>query len=273
MNEIKKNLTIGSVFGETFNLYFQNFVRLIIPSAIFSVILGILMHWGYSRMLNSVSVYNTTGSVEFLIAMIILLLLFPMFNCYIIKVVSNCYLKKNDDSSELIQYSLKKFFPLLGLTLLFSLFTSIGCILLVVPGLILMIGWSLNYVAIAIEETGPMASLKRSWQLTKGYKGKLFLIYLIWAIVIYAIFAVVLILGGNNIGSLFTGLTDVTGSYDYTRFSLWFSIIYAITCTLLYPLYSALITVIYYKILKDKEGFATEQLADDFMSEEKNINE
>jgi len=268
MAEVKKNFTFGTIFGETFNLYFQNFLRLVIPAAVFFGASAVLIFLTYSQLLRSFNESADSGAADFsiMIAFLIIGIFFLPFYHYQIQVASNCYLKKNESPSKLIKSGFKRFFPLLGMTLLFMLGAMLGTIALIIPGYILMLGWSLNYVVFVIEKKGAAASLKRSWALTKGYKGKLFLIYLILIVLMYAFMFIGMMLGQESLIGLVSGIVENTGENSISIVSLGISALYAIGYTLLFPLYTVFLIIVYYNILKDKEGFATEQLAEEFMS-------
>lgn len=64
-------------------------------------------------------------------------------------------------------------------------------LLLVLPWVVLMLTVSLAVPAAAIENRGPIDALRRSAELTKGFKGLLFLTYFLWRIVIIVITLVV----------------------------------------------------------------------------------
>jgi hypothetical protein len=51
----------------------------------------------------------------------------------------------------------------------------IGTLFLIVPGIILLLGWSLVFVLTADTQLSVMDMLKESWGATKGQKGRLFL--------------------------------------------------------------------------------------------------
>lgn len=53
-----------------------------------------------------------------------------------------------------------------------------GAIFLFVPGLFLMVGFSVVVPVLVIEKTGPIQAMKKSWAYTEGYRGKIFLILL-----------------------------------------------------------------------------------------------
>jgi hypothetical protein len=69
--------------------------------------------------------------------------------------------------------ALKKFFPLLGLTIMSTVLTGIGVILLIVPGVIFGARAALAPIIMFSEGLGPVASLKRSLKLTKGHTNEM----------------------------------------------------------------------------------------------------
>lgn len=80
-----------------------------------------------------------------------------------------------------VQKGFARLLPILGLVILFSLGVMVGLILLVIPGIMLMVAWSVAVAACVVEGTGPVASLGRSAALTKGHRWKIFGIFLlIW---------------------------------------------------------------------------------------------
>jgi hypothetical protein len=268
MIEVKKHFTFGNIFGETFNLYFQNFLRLIVPAVIFFGATSILVYLSYSQVFRMGFESAELGSTNFfmMISFFVIGILFLPYNYYQIQVASNCYLNKTESPSELILLSFKSFFPLFGMSLLFMLGIMGAAFALIIPSYILMIGWSLLYVVFVIEGIGARASLKRSWTLTKGFKGKLFLIYLILIVLLYAVMIIGMLLGQESLTAFFANYVENSASSDMSSMFIGFSVLYALGYSLLFPLFTAFLIVVYYNILKDKEGFATEQLAEGFMS-------
>ncbi len=59
--------------------------------------------------------------------------------------------------------------------LLSTFFTALGMVALIVPGIILSLGWALALPVIADGETSPVRALGESWRLMRGSKGRLFL--------------------------------------------------------------------------------------------------
>lgn len=73
---------------------------------------------------------------------------------------------------ESLNVSLRQFWPLIGLAFA-SFLTSLGFVLLLVPGLILSTIWFVALPACIVERFGPWTSLRRSLQLTKGHRWKI----------------------------------------------------------------------------------------------------
>jgi hypothetical protein len=73
---------------------------------------------------------------------------------------------------ESLNVSLRQFWPLVGLAFA-SILTSLGFVL-IVPGLLLSTIWFVALPACIVERLGPGASLRRSLQLTKGHRWKVF---------------------------------------------------------------------------------------------------
>lgn len=78
---------------------------------------------------------------------------------------------------------------------------GVGLVLLIVPGIILALMWALTIPVAVIEDTGLRDSVNRSAELTKGHRGRVFVlgllvivlwyaIYMIWEIPIFAVIGV-----------------------------------------------------------------------------------
>jgi len=64
--------------------------------------------------------------------------------------------------------------PLIGLTILWALGIGLGFVLLLVPGIILLLVWAVAVPALVVERQGIVAAFRRSAELTKGAKWKIF---------------------------------------------------------------------------------------------------
>jgi hypothetical protein len=84
---------------------------------------------------------------------------------------------------ESLGVGLARLFPIIGLAVVMAILGGIGFMLLVVPGLILMTMWFVSMPACVVEQLGPLASLGRSSQLTKGHRWKIFGLMLLLIII------------------------------------------------------------------------------------------
>ncbi len=73
-----------------------------------------------------------------------------------------------------LHMAVRRFFPLIGLAFVAGFLVVLGLILLIIPGLILYTMWFFAVPVCVVERRGPWTSLRRSRELTKGYRWKLF---------------------------------------------------------------------------------------------------
>jgi hypothetical protein len=75
---------------------------------------------------------------------------------------------------ECLKVGLSRFLPIIGLIICAYLAIWVGFMLFIVPGLILAIMWYVATPVCVVEQRGPLASLGRSSELTKGHRWKIF---------------------------------------------------------------------------------------------------
>lgn len=75
--------------------------------------------------------------------------------------------------------NLKQFVFIILASLVMALFVVVGLILLIVPGIIFAIALSLSAYSILDKNKGIISSLKYSWTITKGYRFKMFILWII----------------------------------------------------------------------------------------------
>ncbi len=75
---------------------------------------------------------------------------------------------------ESLKWGLGRLFPVIGITIVATIGTGLGTILLFVPGLMLMTMWWVAVPVTVVERIGVLASLRRSAELTRGYRWRVF---------------------------------------------------------------------------------------------------
>jgi Membrane domain of glycerophosphoryl diester phosphodiesterase len=101
---------------------------------------------------------------------------------------------------ECLKVGLSRFFPIVGLIICAYLAIWIGLMLLIVPGIILGVMWYVSTPVCVVEQKGPLASLGRSSELTKGHRWKIFGMVLL------------LIIVAGIVGAIIGALLGLTGS-------------------------------------------------------------
>lgn len=81
--------------------------------------------------------------------------------------------------------ALKMILPMLGITILSSIIMGLGLILLIVPGIIAYIMLIVSVPVLMEEKLGVIGSMKRSRELTKGSRGKIFTLLVIFGVVFF----------------------------------------------------------------------------------------
>jgi hypothetical protein len=100
-------------------------------------------------------------------------------------------------------------FPFLGINILAALGIGLGCLLLVVPGLILACGWSVATAARAVEGPGVHRALSRSMALTKGRRWGIFWLGLGYLAVVVMASILVNFLSAALVGQRVTDLAAI----------------------------------------------------------------
>jgi hypothetical protein len=147
---------------------------------------------------------------------------------------------------ECLKVGLSRFFPIVGLVICAYLAIWIGLILLIVPGIILGIMWYVATPVCVVEQKGPLASLGRSSELTKGHRWKIFGMVLL-LIVVAAI-----------VGAIIVALLKLTGSWVLITLG---TLVWNGAWGAFYAIFGV---VTYHDLRVAKEGVDTEQIASVF---------
>lgn len=267
MEKKKRYITLDNIFGESFRLYFKNIIPLMAPAIPVFVILGIVFY-RYFAYLTETADSGLFESAEMfaLMAMMFGVMLFFYPLIYLeIKIASNAYLEISENLTDIAKESLKRFFPFLGMHILFGLATSLASLLLVFPAYILMFGWCVFQTVFIIEKEKAVDSLKRSWDLTRGNKGRIFLFFLMGVAAFYFFILFIGLIFGGMAAAMSGGFGALQTIESTETVSLITTLVLMVFYSFLFPLFSSIITVIYYNLRKEKEGFETTFLADSFL--------
>lgn len=81
-----------------------------------------------------------------------------------------------------LRVGLRNCLPLIGLAILMALGITLGFVLLIVPGFILMVMWSVAVPSKVVEKLGVLQAMGRSDDLTRGRRWPIFGLFVLYAI-------------------------------------------------------------------------------------------
>ena len=142
------------------------------------------------------------------------------------------------------------FLPVLVLTLISLFGVMLGTLLLVVPGLMLMCGWSVVIPVRVTESTGIRETFGRSWDLTSGYRWKIFGLLVMYIIIVFLFSFVIRLISGVSFAQAATAM----GNIPYISLTWLVSVVVGV-------LTAVGVAAIYYELRTVKEGIAPQQLA------------
>jgi hypothetical protein len=228
---------VGHVFSRAFDVLSRHFVMFLLLTAIPS--LPYLFIAGGQRP--TPADFQRLGGPGLLL--LLGWLLSPIIQAIVLYGTFQDMRGKSFGFAESFRKGLARFFPIIGAAICFVFMVVLGTILLVVPAFIFMSMYYVSIPACVVERTGPIASLKRSAELTKGHRWKVLGVALVLAVVGGIVAAIIGGVFGAAGGLVFAGV----GSF------LWRTV---------YGAYSAIVlAVMYYELRVAKEGIDIDRLA------------
>lgn len=234
-------LSLGEVLDVSFGLYRSRFAALLLI-AVVSRLIPILfaVYFQVTEITLGQLWLRLAGSVIAL-ALITIGVAASTF------VVSDAYLGREVSAWAALSSAMPLLWQLIGISLLSSLAVGLGLLLFIVPGLILLAGFLLSPVVAVIEGTARSRdAMRRSWELSEGFKGKLLLTMLVAFLLLLVPTIALGALAGLG-GSESDGLA--------------FFVIPLVLQVFVYPFVYVVQTVLYYDLRVRKEGFDLEVLA------------
>lgn len=147
--------------------------------------------------------------------------------------------------------------PLIGLTLLLVLAVMAGMLLLLVPGVILFIMWSVAAPALVAEESGVFAALSRSRYLTKGARWRILgMQILVWVLIwlVSGVLGIIMVTGGM-LPTVSNGAMQLSPSYLALS---------AVSNTIIIAFWSTVQASLYTSLRNWKDGPQSQDLANIF---------
>lgn len=173
-----REFRIGKVISTTLSVYMRHVVPFSLVAAVIWLPLAAVL------ALATTSTSPEQAQIFVVVAALLGLLLQPLSTGAILYGAFQDMRGRGVDMGASLKWALSRFLPLFGLSILAALGVMAGMIALVIPGIMLMVMWFVAVPACVVEKTGPVESLSRSSELTKGNRWPVFGVILIVGIVL-----------------------------------------------------------------------------------------
>ncbi len=202
------NFEIGRVFGNSFSVLTRNAPLYLGLAAVMAGLPALLMNYlgfggfdlaalrgaPYGAMPNYAGLFGG-GLISFICA--------ALLQAALVRATIEDLNGQTPVFADCLQTAITVLFPVIGITILVSIGAALGLILLVVPGIVLWLGWSVAVPVLVHERLGVFGSMSRSRKLTKGSRWSLLGLYIILVItawVIQGVFGVMMFTTGPIVG-------------------------------------------------------------------------
>jgi hypothetical protein len=242
-------MSLSMILDKAIHLYVRNFGLLVAITAIPSALEFLL-----SKTLDrSFAATSPIGVVVLLAYFFLIMFLSGIGGGAMTVAISNRYLGRQAKFGEAYSRTLRKCGVILLANLVAGVFVILG-LLAIVPGIILMLSYSLISPAVILENLGASKSRRRSRLLMKGFRWQAFLLFLIYFLIYF-----LLIFALRFLFFFFQGL-------DFRHFlsasSLPYEIVNEGMAIVIAPIPSILCLLIYYNQRIRKENFDLVVLAE-----------
>jgi len=165
-------------------------------------------------------------------------------------IVSEAYLGQETSATAALGRAFAMIGRIITVSMLTSLLIGLGFVLLIVPGVILLTGLILSTVVTVLETPdNSTKAMGRSWELTNGFRGKVFLTMFCVGLMLMVPTVTIGVIWG--IVGVATGPVGAVGM----------EVVTTLLSILVYPFFYVVLTVLYYDLRVRKEGFDLELLA------------
>jgi hypothetical protein len=241
---VLRPLSLGEVLDVSFGLYRSRFAPLLVVSVACQLVPSLLSAY-----------FGTTGTMFVNIPLLLLyyalaIVLSAVGVAASTFIVSDAYLGRQTSASAALGRAMTMIGRIILVSMASSLLIFVGFLLLIVPGIVLLSGLILSTVVTVLETPeSSTAAMGRSWELTKGFRGKVLLTMICVGLLLMVPTITVGVIWGVVGAS--TGDVGMVGT----------EVVTSLLSILIYPFFYVVLTVIYYDLRVRKEGFDLELLA------------
>jgi hypothetical protein len=210
-DEILPPRGLGEILSAAWNIYMKNAGQLITIVAIVVVPLELISFLVVrvalaARTENGVIQPRSFGVVLLgvLVAAAIGIIITAILQAALLRGTAEATIGDPVDVRTSYQWGLSRFGSVLLVSILVGLSVAIGFILLIIPGIILLVMFSVSVPAVVVEGARGTDAMRRSWELVKGHFWHVLGVVLVTAIITGVIGSLIGAIGGKTvIGALF----------------------------------------------------------------------
>jgi uncharacterized membrane protein len=258
--ETGETMSVGRVFTRGFGVIVDNPLAVFGIAFVFGALPSVVISWLQQRMLaGQMDRYQVFGSLGVMLAsMFVGLVLQALVQGSLVRAALAYARGEKATFGQCVGTALPVVLPLIALAILMILGIWLGMILLIVPGVMLFVMWSVASPALVAERTGVFGAFGRSRFLTKGARWKVFGIEVILIVVYYAFIAAFAATTFTATGSNFATTVTTNG------LSMGWIVATIVSSTLATTVWSTVQTSLYVELRNWKEGLPEESLAEIF---------
>jgi len=158
---------VGDVFSKSFEIFGRHFFAFLILALLSNILVFLYLFGLMQGMIGGARSAPAIAGVLALIGSLIA-------NGAIIYGVVQKLRNQDFSVGRSLEIGLRSLVPILGVSIVFGLAATLGLVLLIVPGLIVICMFYVAVPACVVERPGVFASLSRSSFLTKGHRWQIF---------------------------------------------------------------------------------------------------
>ncbi len=189
---VPRRFEIGRVISGTFSVIGRNFG----PFALLALILGglpnLLVSLAQISFISDQQTFSPQAMIGFFLGLVVMLVAAFVLQAAIVHATVADLNGRRVVVGESLKVGLRNWLPLFGLAILMGLGLMIGFVLLIVPGIILAVMWSVAVPAKVVEKIGVMEAFQRSRDLTRGRRWAIFGLIVIYVIAVWIVEAAIM---------------------------------------------------------------------------------
>jgi Membrane domain of glycerophosphoryl diester phosphodiesterase len=259
MTNTLRPLTVGELLDRTFFLYRRHFLLFIGIAALPNLIILTF------QLFQLVVAPRTLGGALMTLAWLLVTIIVYFVTIAIsqgatIIAVSQIQLEREATASGAFAAIRSRIGEIALVILGMGLRILVGFLFFIIPGVYLAIAWSLTIPVVVLEGKGLSSALARSSELTKGHRGRVFIIYFLLLVLVYIVTILVQLPVMVAIG--FSSGASTTGELPASA-EILLALSNFVTTSLVSPIVTIALSLVYYDERVRKEAFDLQHMLEE----------